>query len=96
MSGSSALAALRSTGWLSPAVLEAAAALQDLLLGMALFGLGSAVRVGQLLHTGVRALLAALASWLLIALLGLAAAPILALLRLPDGPRRDPAPGCRD
>jgi uncharacterized integral membrane protein (TIGR00698 family) len=69
-----ALAGLRTTGWLSPAVLDAAAALQDVLLGMALFGLGSAVRVRQLLHTGGRALLAALASWLLIALLGLAAA----------------------
>ncbi|WP_427135968.1 YeiH family protein [Pseudarthrobacter sp. S9] len=69
-----ALAAVRTTGWLSPAVLDAAAVLQDLLLGMALFGLGSAVRVGQLLHTGARALLAALASWLLIAVLGLAAA----------------------
>jgi uncharacterized integral membrane protein (TIGR00698 family) len=69
-----ALAGLRTTGWLSPAALDAAAALQDVLLGMALFGLGSAVRVRQLLHTGGRALLAALASWLLIALLGLAAA----------------------
>lgn len=69
-----ALAALRTTGWLSPAVLDAAAVLQDVLLGMALFGLGSAVRVGQLLHTGSRALLAALASWLLIAALGLGAA----------------------
>lgn len=72
-----ALAGLRSTGWLSPAVLDAAAALQDALLGMALFGLGSAVRVGQLLHTGARALFAALASWLLIALLGLAAAHLM-------------------
>ncbi len=69
-----ALAGLRTAGWLSPAALDAAAALQDALLGMALFGLGSAVRVRQLLHTGGRALLAALASWLLIALLGLGAA----------------------
>ncbi|MET1065722.1 MAG: putative sulfate exporter family transporter [Arthrobacter sp.] len=69
-----ALAALRTTGWLSPAVLDAAAALQDLLLGMALFGLGSVVRVRVLLHTGARALGAALASWLLIAALGLGAA----------------------
>ncbi len=76
-----ALAALRTTGWLSPAALDAAAVLQDLLLGMALFGLGSAVRVAQLLHTGARALLAALASWLLIAVLGLGAA----LLMLPQG-----------
>ena len=72
-----ALAALRSTGWLSPAVLDGAAMLQDLLLGMALFGLGSAVRVAQLLHTGIRPLLAALASWLLIAGLGLGAAIIM-------------------
>ena len=72
-----ATAALRSTGWLSPGVLGAAAVLQDVLLGMALFGLGSAVRVRQLLQTGTRALLAALASWLLIAALGLAAAVVL-------------------
>ncbi|MET1020913.1 MAG: putative sulfate exporter family transporter [Arthrobacter sp.] len=72
-----ALAALRSTGWLSPASLDAAAMLQDLLLGMALFGLGSAVRVGQLLHTGARAIGAALASWLLIAALGLGAAHLM-------------------
>ncbi|ABK03510.1 conserved hypothetical protein 698 [Arthrobacter sp. FB24] len=65
---------LRSTGWLSPGWLEAGAALQDVLLGMALFGLGSAVRVQTLLHTGARALLAALAAWLLIAVLGLGAA----------------------
>lgn len=72
-----AMAALRSAGWLSPAALDAAAVVQDLLLGMALFGLGSAVRVRQLLRTGTRALLAALASWLLIAALGLAAAVVL-------------------
>lgn len=69
-----ALAALRTTGWLSPDILDAAAVLQDLVLGMALFGLGSAVRVRHLLHTGLRALLAALASWVLIAALGLGAA----------------------
>ena len=55
--------------------------LQDVLLGMALFGLGSAVRVGTLLHTGARALLAALASWLLIAVLGLAAAALIVARR---------------
>lgn len=72
-----AAVALRSTGWLSPGLLEAGAVLQDLLLGMALFGLGSAVRVRSLLQTGTRALLAALAAWLLIAVLGLAAAVVL-------------------
>jgi uncharacterized integral membrane protein (TIGR00698 family) len=69
-----AMVGLRSTGWLTPGWLEAGAALQDILLGAALFGLGSAVRVRTPLLTGGRALLAALASWLLIALLGLAAA----------------------
>ncbi|WP_373427201.1 YeiH family protein [Arthrobacter sp. B3I4] len=68
---------LRSTGWLSPGALEAAAVLQDLLLGMALFGLGSAVRVRHLLRTGTRSLLAALAAWALIAALGLGAAVVL-------------------
>nr|WP_235347381.1 putative sulfate exporter family transporter [Arthrobacter sp. SPG23] len=72
-----AMVGLRSTGWLSPGWLEAAAALQELLLGTALFGLGSAVRVQTLLHTGGRALLAALAAWLLIAALGLGAAVLI-------------------
>ncbi|MBP1136211.1 putative integral membrane protein (TIGR00698 family) [Arthrobacter sp. PvP023] len=72
-----AMVGLRSTGWLSPGWLEAGAALQDVLLGMALFGLGSAVRVQTLLHTGARALLAALAAWLLIAALGLGAAVLI-------------------
>lgn len=69
-----AMVGLRSSGWLPPGVLDAGAGLQDVLLGAALFGLGSAVRIRTLLHTGTRALLAALAAWLLIALLGLAAA----------------------
>ena len=73
-----AMVALRSSGWLAPAWLEIGAMLQDVLLGAALFGLGSAVRIRTLLHTGGQALLAALASWLLIAVLGLAAAFLIA------------------
>jgi uncharacterized integral membrane protein (TIGR00698 family) len=69
-----AMVALRSTGWLAQGWLDAGAGLQDILLGAALFGLGSAVRIRTLLHTGPRALLAALVAWLLIALLGLGAA----------------------
>lgn len=76
--GFMAMVALRSTGWLGAGWLEAGALLQDLLLGAALFGLGSAVRIRTLLHTGARALLAALASWLLIAVLGLGAAVVIA------------------
>ena len=72
-----AMVGVRSAGWLSPGWLEAAAAVQDLLLGTALFGLGSTVRVQTLLHTGARALLAALAAWLLIAALGLGAAVLI-------------------
>lgn len=69
-----AMVGLRSTGWVSAGWLDAGAGLQDVLLGAALFGLGSAVRVRTLLHTGARALFAALAAWLLIGVLGLAAA----------------------
>ncbi|WP_411376370.1 YeiH family protein [Arthrobacter sp. MPF02] len=73
-----AMVGLRSIGWLSEDWLEAGAVLQDVLLGAALFGLGSAVRIRTLLLTGGRALLAALAAWLLIAVLGLAAALLIA------------------
>nr|WP_306906886.1 putative sulfate exporter family transporter [Arthrobacter pascens] len=72
--GFMAMVGLRSTGVLAPGWLDAGAGFQDILLGAALFGLGSAVRIRTLLHTGSRALLAALVAWLLIALLGLAAA----------------------
>jgi uncharacterized membrane protein YadS len=71
------MVALRSTGWVGEGWLDAAAGLQDILLGAALFGLGSAVRIHTLLHTGLRAVMAALASWLLIAVLGLAAAVLM-------------------
>lgn len=72
-----AMVALRSTGWVGEGWLDAAAGLQDILLGAALFGLGSAVRIHTLLHTGLRAVMAALASWLLIGVLGLAAAVLM-------------------
>lgn len=68
-----AMIVLRSTGWLSPSMLEIGSVLQDIVLGAALFGLGSAVRVRELLAAGVRAAAMALVSWLLIAGLGLAA-----------------------
>ncbi|MFK0038388.1 YeiH family protein [Paenarthrobacter sp. NPDC090517] len=68
---------VRSLGWAPAAGLEIAATLQDILLATALFGLGSAVRVRTLIHTGGRAILVALGSWLLIASLGLGAAWIM-------------------
>lgn len=67
------MVAFRSLGWLTPGILESAGGIQDILLASALFGLGSAVRVRTLLHTGGRAVLVALGSWFLIALLGLGA-----------------------
>jgi uncharacterized integral membrane protein (TIGR00698 family) len=54
-----------------PAVLHTADTLQTALLAMALFGLGSAVRLGSLVVTGWRALLVGLLSWALIAALAL-------------------------
>lgn len=72
--GFAAMAGIRSLGWADHTLLESAGGVQDVLLAAALFGLGSAVRVGHLLDTGGRALLVALASWTLIAGLGLGAA----------------------
>ncbi|WP_437383840.1 YeiH family protein [Plantibacter flavus] len=54
-------------------VLAVADTLQTALLAMALFALGAAIRVRTLVTTGWRALVVGLGSWLLIALLALAA-----------------------
>lgn len=59
-----------------PALLDAADLVQTVLLAMALFGLGTAVRLSSLLRTGAPALAVGLASWLLIAVLALAAVAI--------------------
>lgn len=58
---------------LPDAVLSGADTLQTALLAMALFGLGTAVRLRTLLGTGWRALAVGLLSWVLIAALALAA-----------------------
>lgn len=54
---------------LADPVIDGADAVQTALLAMALFGLGTAVRLGELVRTGWRALLVALLSWTLIAAL---------------------------
>lgn len=54
-------------------VLEVADAVQTALLAMALFALGAAIRVRTLVTTGWRSLIVGLGSWLLIAILALAA-----------------------
>ncbi|MGV8877383.1 MAG: YeiH family protein [Rhodoglobus sp.] len=56
--------------------LEAAAYGQELVLGMALFGLGAAISIGNLIRTGGRSLVVALISWAVIALLSLGAVEI--------------------
>ncbi|MGO4104403.1 YeiH family protein [Leifsonia sp. YAF41] len=53
--------------------LDVADTLQTALLGMALFGLGAAVQLGELARTGGRALAVGLLSWALIAALALGA-----------------------
>lgn len=62
-----AMVAIRSTGEVPQGVLDAASATRDLLFAAALFGLGTAVRVGPMIRTGRRALLLGLTSWILIA-----------------------------
>ncbi|MCZ2402634.1 putative sulfate exporter family transporter [Paenarthrobacter sp. Z7-10] len=69
---------LRSLGWVPSGAQSAGNLLQDLALGAALFGLGSAVSIRQLLRTGLRASLMALCAWLLIAALGYAAVLLMA------------------
>jgi uncharacterized integral membrane protein (TIGR00698 family) len=49
---------------------------QELVLGMALFGLGAAISIGNLVRTGGRSLAVALISWAAIALLSLGAVEI--------------------
>lgn len=61
-----AAVAVRTSGVLPGAVLGAAKSLTTLMLAGALFGLGSAVRLGAVLRTGPRALLLGLLSTLLV------------------------------
>ncbi|QAV71281.1 putative sulfate exporter family transporter [Salinibacterium sp. UTAS2018] len=56
--------------------LEAAGYGQELVLGMALFGLGASISMGNLVRTGGRALVVALISWAVIALLSYGAVEI--------------------
>lgn len=65
-----AMIALRSLGWVSPEVITLSGFVQDVLLGSALFGLGSSVRFSELATSGKRGGLMALCSWVLVAALG--------------------------
>lgn len=68
-----AMMALRSTGTVPMTVLSVAQILATLLFAAALFGLGSAVRLGSLLRTGRRGLALGALSTVLVALVGLGA-----------------------
>nr|WP_245356622.1 putative sulfate exporter family transporter [Paeniglutamicibacter kerguelensis] len=62
---------LRSTGWMPDSVLHAAKTGQEILLGVALVGLGFAIDLRHLFSTAGRALAAAIGSWAVVAALGL-------------------------
>ncbi|MGP3950099.1 YeiH family protein [Streptomyces sp. 7N604] len=62
-----AMAALRDTGRLPGAVVEAGGAAQEVLLAAALFALGSAVHLPSLVRTGARVAALGLGAWLVIA-----------------------------
>jgi len=76
VAGFLAMVLLRTFVPLPAAVLETADLVQTVILAMALFGLGTAVRLTELVQTGGKALGVGLASWLLIAVLALAAVSI--------------------
>jgi len=67
VAGFLAMIAIRATGRVPQEVLVPAGQVQGLAFGAAMFGAGSAVRIGTLLRTGRRALVLGLCSWLLIA-----------------------------
>jgi len=73
VAGFLAMVLIRTLVPVPPVLLDAADLVQTVLLAMALFGLGTAVRLTELVRTGGRALGVGLASWLLIAVLALVA-----------------------
>ncbi len=76
VAGFLAATVLRTFVDLPDVVLNGADILQTAFLAVALFGLGSAVRLRELVHTGWRALIVGLLSWILIAVLALGAVAI--------------------
>lgn len=77
--GFAAMIGLRSLGILTPDMLAIGAIVQDVFLGAALFGLGSAVSIRDLLSSGIRGSLVALLSWILIAALGFGAVHLISM-----------------
>lgn len=77
--GFAAMIGIRSLGILTPEMLHAGSILQDIFLGAALFGLGAAVSLRDLLSSGIRGSMVALLSWILIGVLGYAAVQLISL-----------------
>ncbi|GAA3695308.1 putative sulfate exporter family transporter [Zhihengliuella alba] len=75
--GFALMVAVRATGLVPAAVLDAARPVQEVLLGAALVGLGYAIDVRALLGSAGRATAAALIAWVLVALAGLGAAALI-------------------
>lgn len=73
-----ALAALRTTGWVGPGLLDAAAGVQHALVLVGLVGLGALLEPARLRAVGWRALALGAAAWVLVA--GVALALVLLLL----------------
>lgn len=77
--GFAAMIGLRSFGIVNIELLAIGAFIQDILLGAALFGLGSAVSIRDLLSSSLRGSIVALLAWTLIGVLGYAAILLIAL-----------------
>lgn len=79
VAGFAAMVLVRTVVPLPEALLATAGTVQSVLLGLALVGLGSGIRLEALVRTGGRALLVGLASWIVIASISLGAVLVLPL-----------------
>lgn len=70
---------IRSLGILTPEMLHIGSILQDIFLGAALFGLGAAVSIRDLLSSGIRGSMVALLAWILIGALGYGAVQLISI-----------------
>jgi uncharacterized membrane protein YadS len=79
VAGFAAAVAIRTFVPVPEALLASAATVQSVLLGLALVGLGSGIRLESLVRTGGRAVLVGLGSWVVIATVSFGAVVVLPL-----------------
>ena len=79
VAGFAAMVLVRTVVPLPEALLSTAGTVQSVLLGLALVGLGSGIRLERLVRTGGRAVFVGLASWIVIATVSLGAVLVLPL-----------------